>query len=999
MTLDDYEKSQIQLYADFAQTVAAILTAAIESAETFLPPVISHRAKTVKSLRKKMAGKEIPQEADVREVIKDIAGCRAVFYTGSDADSISNSSLIYQTFAVDDEKQHYPTRGTQTVGNLYIGKHYWVRLTAERLALAEYKRFSGLMCEIQIQTILNHTWAEIEHDIIYKSPETLNFGERELSEIGASLARIHGKYLKNAGYELDNVIHRYNRLMLGKALFDSSALDAIVTASDNNIRFDAIESFREFVLRQYDDIPAVMAEIVQKLIAAARVAREVVARPIETDFGPLPPKTFTDVLEGICDILTEIRYRDIASPIILEAMLELYSMAETELQRSPVLRLAEAVSTYDLDVWKHIGPRVQSNLVEFVDRLPSEVANQAVPLIIEILGNALSTELEGRSWNSTSVSIRSGAVSASKELRALRAEAIKKLKATFEVCSLPEERRSIVQKLFNAMRTPHRGIYSVELAQIVSIDSLAIINFFVEQATTLPFDERQSLEHQILWHYRHRTAATGELAGDKVLVEVRKQLAEAAKLFRDAANSDPEFVLYKILVGFESVFPEAWENRDFDYHAEDAYRKAQVELLLDRLDDWPEDVWFRRLNLFASTKSEDLATFPVFGDFMRRIATQKPEWALKWIVGDDSPILRFFPGLLSGLLESNKHQDTITLIEKWIDHGKHLDNIAFQMRYAKPFDEARLVKILEKAFANNDLRTIRICIEAADRQFEANPGQLIERVFLPAVTMLAGKEDTSWVHSILGIEPAIVKALNYEQSKIILDALRSLARIRSTPEYVISVITENWPDLGLCFLQSRRLLDRSDKKPENFKAIPYKPHRLNLALSKSPELFFSSLSEWFADRPSVFQFEGATLLESVFPGYPDIAKRHLENFLETNPSFVIACLEGFEGTGAIYPTMYEVIKNLPVDSPLFRKADFALDASGVISGEFGRVERNNRLIELLQPWLVDDTAKIRDFALMRIDHLTKANVAETQRVEAEIAARKLAYGEDLGDDK
>jgi ppGpp synthetase/RelA/SpoT-type nucleotidyltranferase len=606
VTLDEYEKTHFQLYEDFSQTVAGILKAAIEGTEIFLPPMITHRAKAVKSLRKKLVDRNTPLEADICAVVKDIAGCRAVFYTEFDASKISKSRLIYQTFDVAEDKEHYPPRGTRTVSDLYIGKHFWVRLSDDRIALPEYKRFAGLMCEIQIQTIFNHTWAAIEHDIIYKSLDILNFGGNELAAIGADLARIHTKYLKNAGYELDNVIYRYNRLVLGKALFDSNALDTIVAASDNNDRYDAIQSFREFVLRQYDDIPAVLVEIVQKLTNAARISKDVIPRPIVTDFGTIPPKTFADVLEVICNVLTEIRYQDIESRIIFEAILELHSLAETEPERAPVLKLAEAVSKYDLDVWKQIGPSVQAQLVEFIDQLPNEEAFKGFPIVVEILGNALSTEVEGRTWNSTSVSLRTGAVVASNSLRELRSKAIKTLVGLFEICSRAEERRTIVLKLFDAMRTPYRGVYSVELAQIVSIDSLAIINFFVQQATNLPFDERQSLEHKILWHYRNRTTAPGELADNKVLVEVRQRVAQAALLFRDTANSDDEFILYKILVGFESVFPEAWENRDFDYRAEEVYRNAQVEHLLEKLDDWTKNVWLERLNLFASTKSNDL---------------------------------------------------------------------------------------------------------------------------------------------------------------------------------------------------------------------------------------------------------------------------------------------------------------------------------------------------------------------------------------------------------
>jgi putative GTP pyrophosphokinase len=37
----------------------------------------------------------------------------------------------------------------------------------------EYSRFKGLITEIQVRTILQHAWAEIEHDIQYKSLDTI----------------------------------------------------------------------------------------------------------------------------------------------------------------------------------------------------------------------------------------------------------------------------------------------------------------------------------------------------------------------------------------------------------------------------------------------------------------------------------------------------------------------------------------------------------------------------------------------------------------------------------------------------------------------------------------------------------------------------------------------------------------------------------------------------------------------------------------------------------
>jgi putative GTP pyrophosphokinase len=51
----------------------------------------------------------------------------------------------------------------------YLSLHYVVRLGEGRLSLPEYKEFGEVRFEIQIRSILQHAWAEIEHDLGYKS--------------------------------------------------------------------------------------------------------------------------------------------------------------------------------------------------------------------------------------------------------------------------------------------------------------------------------------------------------------------------------------------------------------------------------------------------------------------------------------------------------------------------------------------------------------------------------------------------------------------------------------------------------------------------------------------------------------------------------------------------------------------------------------------------------------------------------------------------------------
>lgn len=51
----------------------------------------------------------------------------------------------------------------------YQSVHYLVKMHPSRIRLPEYARFEGLTFEIQIRTLLQHAWAEMEHDIQYKS--------------------------------------------------------------------------------------------------------------------------------------------------------------------------------------------------------------------------------------------------------------------------------------------------------------------------------------------------------------------------------------------------------------------------------------------------------------------------------------------------------------------------------------------------------------------------------------------------------------------------------------------------------------------------------------------------------------------------------------------------------------------------------------------------------------------------------------------------------------
>lgn len=144
MNFEDYERGGLATYASLAGTVAAILTAAIGREGGYRLQQVTKRAKSPASLHKKLQDRQLEGTTTVEADIKDLAGCRLVFYTNSDVTRFINSGVIDQNFEVQESKLHHPRRDAEDATDLYISNHYLVALRPERLALAEYAAFAGM---------------------------------------------------------------------------------------------------------------------------------------------------------------------------------------------------------------------------------------------------------------------------------------------------------------------------------------------------------------------------------------------------------------------------------------------------------------------------------------------------------------------------------------------------------------------------------------------------------------------------------------------------------------------------------------------------------------------------------------------------------------------------------------------------------------------------------------------------------------------------------------
>ena len=158
------------------------------------------RTKTLEMLREELVRKcaEGVRYAILDE-IEDLAGVRVLFYSEADKERFVKElkKEIDGTIYIENKKRK----------NGYEATHVIMTLDRKRLELSEYKHFYGLKCEIQVTSILRHTWAEIEHDFIYKDISGLRKRNPEkFAVMRKKLGDILEKHIKQASLEFEEII-------------------------------------------------------------------------------------------------------------------------------------------------------------------------------------------------------------------------------------------------------------------------------------------------------------------------------------------------------------------------------------------------------------------------------------------------------------------------------------------------------------------------------------------------------------------------------------------------------------------------------------------------------------------------------------------------------------------------------------------------------------------------------------------------------------------------
>lgn len=156
--------SKCKLYKNFTSEIEHQLKNILD-AEGIIYNAVTSRLKERESLSKKIDRKN-DKYASLSD-LTDIAGVRIITYYTKDVDKVAE--IVEKEFTVDRKNSIDKRKSLEPDRFGYCSVHYVVEMSPDRLKHRENQEFKGLKCEIQIRSVLQHAWAEIEHDLGYKS--------------------------------------------------------------------------------------------------------------------------------------------------------------------------------------------------------------------------------------------------------------------------------------------------------------------------------------------------------------------------------------------------------------------------------------------------------------------------------------------------------------------------------------------------------------------------------------------------------------------------------------------------------------------------------------------------------------------------------------------------------------------------------------------------------------------------------------------------------------
>lgn len=775
-------------------------------------------------------------------------------------------------------------------------------------------------------------------------------------------------------------------------------MDRLETALLSTEKYEDIEESLQllsaFAFRVYSRAVRALDSLIVRLQCTEVSFRETSA------WDPSDRKTFQNeetLIVAAVDVLLSMRYLaleavfDILWKLAQQQSNQLYSAAESGLEK-----LAE----YNIDVFygtnrQHgIGPQPQEALLTKLEALSVDQLQQNVPALVAIARKLLSATMESTSANYREVTWKTTNVPGDERIARVRKRTITLLCRVFKSSPSVGLRSALIDALANVTRVRLIGENpdEINIREVAASDAVEVLRFFEEVLPQQDLAVVQKIEHDSFWIFYHAD---------------RDEVQKAAMRIEEELSNNKEYSIYRDLIGFEGIFGD-WselkaaikQNREPREKREERARDYARTITSKTFDEWRE-----RIVRYAATKSNDLATFPVFYLFLQEFAETSPTLALRLIYEEHERLEAFLIPILRGVWKSAENLAVRDLMLQWVEQGVYLVQCTKTFLGGLEPDVPLLSAILSKGIGTNDPRVVDEIVTVAVSNFTPARKEMLQKLFFPALCFLREQHDTRWVNAVWYQNEyrALVDALSEAELDELLLALQGLPKIEHQAEYILRPIAERDPVRILNFFVSRLTMEAESRKSGSrvfedlFSAIPYDFSELQEPLAGSAPEALAMVRQLYDGDYGAFIYRGARFLKILYPTLPEAFETELLKLVhsekESDTEVVLAVLRNYDGSERVDKICREVVKVLPSESELLGEVKVVLASTGVVTGEYGFAEAYEARAERLLKWTKDGNARVRSFAEEYISDLRKAAASERKRADEELAIRKFKYGE------
>ena len=180
----------LPIYEKMAEVIPEKLKEFFDEAGIIVAAV-EHRVKTESSLAGKLQlkGEKYQSIHD----ITDVVGIRVITFYNDDVDKVA--SVLERLFEIDWENSIDKRKAHEIDSFGYLSLHYICRIPESAYTNPEHPELNQIRFEVQMRTVLQHAWANMNHDTGYKSGvEIPKVYKRNLSRLAGMLELVDDEF-------------------------------------------------------------------------------------------------------------------------------------------------------------------------------------------------------------------------------------------------------------------------------------------------------------------------------------------------------------------------------------------------------------------------------------------------------------------------------------------------------------------------------------------------------------------------------------------------------------------------------------------------------------------------------------------------------------------------------------------------------------------------------------------------------------------------------------